>query len=72
MSQVTISQCEVCKKRVDDSYAVVGWIHQRGRITVSRGRKGGTVGDAQTGYADDGERDFCSLKCFVKFMERLA
>lgn len=71
MSTISMSQCEVCKKRVNDSYAAVGWVRTTGRVTISKGRKNGTVGDAKTGYAGDGDRDFCSLKCYTEWLRKL-
>lgn len=71
MSSVTMSQCDVCKKRVDDRYVSVGWIHTSGLVSISKGRKNGIYGDARTGYATAGERDFCSLKCYTEWLKKL-
>lgn len=68
---ITMAQCEMCKKRVDDRYAHKGWIVTTGNVSISKGRKAGSVGDAITGYACEEERDFCSMKCYMSWLGKL-
>lgn len=68
---ITMSQCETCKKRVDDRYIHTGWIVTKGNMSISKGRKAGTTGDALTGYGREEERDFCSVKCYVAWLGKL-
>ncbi len=67
---ITVSQCEMCKRRADDRYAAKGWIFTKGTVCISKGREPVNRG-AVTGYARDEERDFCSLKCYTAWLAKL-
>lgn len=73
MSKVTMTQCEICKKRVDDPYAVKGWITlgTMGTISIAKGR--GKDGSAKSHYFNgvQGQLDFCSRKCFIVWLDKL-
>ncbi len=68
---ITMSQCEECKKRVDDRYTQKGWIVTKGNVSISKGRKASATGEALTGFAREEERDFCSVKCYVAWLGKL-
>ena len=74
MSQITMTQCEACKNRVEDSYAIPGWIRlsQFNSISISRGR--GSDGSAKSTYQGRGgfDVDFCSRKCFLAWFDKIA
>jgi hypothetical protein len=65
MAQVTKYRCDHCKREVEDTYLVDGWIHVNGSISRSWAeRKLGRHGDAQADVLEKNP-EFCSIECLV-------
>jgi hypothetical protein len=71
MSEVKISSCDNCSKRVDDCYDAVGWVQVRsiGAISISEGRKRDGCAKTRFFSGTDNGLDFCSIDCFVKWIK---
>lgn len=67
MSETTMTRCDGCGKRVEDSYDEAGWLHIASalglRVSLHLGR--GKNQQAKTIFHDCGnELDFCRIECF--------
>lgn len=76
MSAVTVNQCDACGKRVDNGYAVAGWIRIDGSLTRSTGPlPNGALRPSsyQTAYigSRSGGSHFCSFECLKKKLDEL-
>lgn len=67
MSRIEMSRCEVCKKTVEDRF---GWVSLEGDHAISISISRDSNGQAKTRYLHhSGHTDFCSVKCFLKWLE---
>lgn len=71
MSVISVNQCDQCGKRVDNGYAVRGWIRIDGSLSRAVGKWGPS--SYQTAYIGSrgGGSDFCSLECLEKKLDAL-
>lgn len=72
MTAISMDRCEMCKKTAEDRYIHKGWIHVEGDHSIAISIRRDVNGQAKSRYMrHSGSTDFCSIKCFLKWIESI-